>query len=54
MPSRGYLSASELPITLGLDAAGAIDSLEVIWPDGKTQKVEAWKKDGVTVVEETR
>jgi hypothetical protein len=52
--SRGYLSASELPITFGLDAAGAIDSLEVIWPDGKTQKVEGWKRDAVSVVEETR
>ena len=52
MPSRGYLSASELPITFGLDAAGAIDSLEVVWPDGKTQKVAGWKNDAVTVVEE--
>jgi hypothetical protein len=53
MPSRGYLSASELPITFGLDAAGAIDSLEVVWPDGKTQKVEGWKRDAVTLVEKT-
>ena len=52
MPSRGYLSSSELPITFGLDAAGAIDSLEVVWPDGKTQKIEGWKKDAVTMVEE--
>ncbi|HZJ13649.1 MAG TPA: ASPIC/UnbV domain-containing protein, partial [Chthoniobacteraceae bacterium] len=54
MPSRGYLSASELPITFGLDAAGAIHSLEVVWPDGKAQKVEGWKRDAVSVVEETR
>jgi len=34
MPTRSYLSQCELPVTFGLGAATAIDSLTVIWPDG--------------------
>ncbi len=33
-PTRGYLSQVELPLTFGLGAANAVDSLHVVWPDG--------------------
>ena len=40
MPFRGYLSQSELPVTIGLGTATAVESLEIIWPGGRTQAVE--------------
>lgn len=39
MPFRGYLSQSELPVTIGLGTA-SVESLEIIWPGGKAQAVE--------------
>lgn len=33
----GYLSQSSLPLHFGLDAATAIDRIEVLWPSGKKQ-----------------
>ncbi|MCH2136488.1 MAG: CRTAC1 family protein [Phycisphaerales bacterium] len=39
-PTRSYLSQVELPVTFGLGLADAVDSLEVIWPDGIRQEVE--------------
>lgn len=37
MPTRGYLSQSELPLTFGLGAATRIDRLDVHWPNGSTE-----------------
>ncbi|MCB1876634.1 MAG: CRTAC1 family protein [Chromatiales bacterium] len=37
MPSRGYLSQVELPVTFGLGPATEIESLQVRWPDGTEQ-----------------
>ena len=39
MPTRSYLSQSELPITIGLGKATAIQALEITWPGGTVQKV---------------
>ncbi|MCS1409674.1 MAG: hypothetical protein M2R45_02858 [Verrucomicrobia subdivision 3 bacterium] len=39
MPTRGYLSQSELPVTIGLGKAGAVEGLEVVWPGGGVQGV---------------
>ena len=39
MPTRSYLSQSELPVTVGLPAGQAPDSVEVTWPGGKVQAV---------------
>lgn len=39
MPTRGYLSQSELPVTIGLGSASDIDQLEILWPDGSTQEI---------------
>jgi enediyne biosynthesis protein E4 len=39
--TRSYLSQSELPITFGLGKANEVELLEVKWPDGSTQKIQA-------------
>jgi enediyne biosynthesis protein E4 len=39
MPTRGYLSQSELPVTIGLGEATQIERLQVIWPGGKKQEI---------------
>ncbi|MBL9136132.1 MAG: CRTAC1 family protein [Verrucomicrobiales bacterium] len=40
MPTRSYLSQSELPVTFGLGKAETIDAVEILWPNGGTQKLE--------------
>lgn len=40
MPTRSYLSQSELPVTIGFGKQSQIELLEVRWPDGSTQKLE--------------
>ena len=50
MPTRSYLSQSELPVTIGLGNAAKIDSLEILWPGGAVQKVDAVKLNQTTVV----
>ena len=52
MPTRGYLSQSELPVTIGLGPAARPDAVEVVWPGGKTQRVEGVKVDQATVITE--
>jgi hypothetical protein len=54
MPTRSYLSQSELPVTIGLGTRDHFDSLEVTWPGGDKQTVprEQVRLDGVTVIEE--
>ncbi len=39
MPTRGYLSQSELPLTFGL-GNGKVDEVTVVWPGGKLQRVD--------------
>ena len=38
-PTRSYLSQVELPVTFGLGETTAVESLDVIWPDGTKQRV---------------
>ncbi len=40
MPTRSYLSQSELPVTIGLGGADKVDSVEITWPGGWRQKVK--------------
>ena len=54
LASRGYMSASELPVTIGLGSQEKIDTLEVVWPGGEVQRVTEWKLDGVTAIEQAR
>ncbi len=39
MPTRGYLSQSELPVTIGLGDRARVENLRVKWPDGSVQEV---------------
>jgi len=50
MPTRGYLSQSELPVTIGLGAATNPDAVEIVWPGGARQNVETPKVDRTIVV----
>ncbi|HWV99027.1 MAG TPA: CRTAC1 family protein [Candidatus Acidoferrum sp.] len=54
MPTRGYLSQSELPITVGLGAATRPDEVEIFWPSGTRQKIENPQVDRMSSVTEPR
>jgi hypothetical protein len=54
MPTRSYLSQSELPVTIGLGNAARPDSVEILWPDGSRQKLESVPLGQTTVVEQPR
>jgi hypothetical protein len=51
MPTRSYLSQSELAVTVGLGTADKVESVEILWPSGTKQKVTP-RIDQVTVVTE--
>ena len=52
MPTRSYLSQSELPVTIGLGEAKEIGEVEVVWPGGAIQKVQGLVLDQLNRVEE--
>lgn len=52
MPTRSYLSQSELPVTIGLGLASRPDEVEIKWPSGMIQKVDGVKVDQLTTVVE--
>ena len=41
MPTRGYLSQVELPLTFGLGTADRVDGVSVHWPDGSREELGA-------------
>ncbi len=41
MPTRGYQSQSELPVTFGLGVARRVDEVEIVWPSGIRQRLAA-------------
>jgi hypothetical protein len=47
----GYLSHSDLPLYFGLDSALSATAVEVRWPSGQTQRVQAPKSGALTIVE---
>lgn len=51
MPTRSYLSQSELPITFGLGKSDKIESAEITWPSGAKQKVSP-QIDRLTIINE--
>ena len=52
MPTRSYLSQSELPVTIGLGTATKIDSIDIVWPGGNKQTITDVKIDGLTTVQQ--
>ena len=54
MPTRSYLSQSELPLTIGLGQADQVSSVDITWPRGLTQRIQAPLIDQLTVVTEPR
>jgi hypothetical protein len=53
MPTRGYLSQSELPVTIGLGQNSRPDEVEITWPGGAIQQVTGVKVDQLTTVVES-
>jgi len=50
MPTRGYQSQSELPVTFGLGTAERVDALVVRWPDGTVQRIDEVTIDQLIVL----
>jgi hypothetical protein len=50
MPSRGYLSQVEFPVTFGLGDLTEVQSLRIVWPGGAQQQVEVEGLDTTLVV----
>ena len=54
MPTRGYLSQSELPVTVGLGDRTSVDDVRVRWPDGSVQTVRGVAVDSTTRIIQPR
>jgi hypothetical protein len=52
MPTRSYMSQSELPVTIGLGPTAQVERVEVIWPGGATQPVSPVTLNQITTVKE--
>jgi len=52
MPTRGYLSQSELPVTIGLGKAASVDEALILWPSGIKQTVKNVAAGKLTTIEE--
>ncbi|HUR44335.1 MAG TPA: CRTAC1 family protein, partial [Candidatus Saccharimonadales bacterium] len=52
MPTRSYLSQSELPVTFGLGSAIRLDEVTVAWPGGPVEKVRGLKLNALNVVKQ--
>lgn len=51
-PSRGYMSTMDDRVYFGLSRASRVDSLEVIWPDGRYQLLTGLGVDRLLVVKQ--
>jgi hypothetical protein len=54
MPTRGYMSQVELPVTFGLGTAERVERLRIVWPDGSEQELSPEAIDTSLVVEQTQ
>ncbi len=54
MPTRSYLSQSELAVTVGLGDTAHVDRIVIHWPGGGQQTIERPEIDRVHVIDETR
>jgi hypothetical protein len=52
MPTRSYLSQSELPVTIGLGDSPRPEVVEILWPSGRRQKLESLTVDRMMTVTE--
>lgn len=50
MPTRGYLSQSELAVTCGLGETTHVEQVIICWPDGSTQTLDKPEVDQLHVV----
>ena len=50
MPTRGYLSQSELPVTIGLGTAQKINDVQIFWPDGSRETGVTLKVNSLNTV----
>ncbi|MHB8523270.1 MAG: CRTAC1 family protein [Limisphaerales bacterium] len=53
MPTRSYLSQSELPVTFGLGNADHVDEVIVTWPGGTTQTITSPRIDALNVIRQS-
>ena len=53
MPTRGYQSQVELPVTFGLGTSTSVEALEVVWPDGSRQSEPVTAVDTVLIIEQS-
>ncbi|MGH9373981.1 MAG: CRTAC1 family protein, partial [Vicinamibacterales bacterium] len=47
-----YLSQSELPLTFGLGAAAKVSGVEVVWPNGRTERVSGVAAGSAVTIQE--
>lgn len=52
-PNRGYLSCTPLRLHFGLGEAAAVDTVEILWPDGTNQIIGNVKGNQLLVVEKS-
>ena len=52
MPTKSYLSQSELPVTVGLGPGGKVDEVVITWPGGKRQRLGTVPLGRETVIRE--
>ena len=52
MPTKSYLSQSELPIIIGLGSTTQPEEVTVLWPGGTAQKITNLKLDALNEIRE--
>jgi hypothetical protein len=52
VPTRSYLSQSELPVTIGLGKLDKVDDVDILWPGGRKQKAANLRMNALTVIEQ--
>ncbi|MBT6153800.1 MAG: CRTAC1 family protein [Planctomycetaceae bacterium] len=52
MPTRSYLSQTELPVTFGLGQAEKVDHVRIRWADGTTQEIPSPEVDRLIRIEQ--
>ena len=51
-PTRGFQSSVDLDLEIGLGKSTIADSVQIIWPSGKTQTIQSVKSNQLLVLEE--